>query len=173
MRKSVLACALFVAACGAETVKQEAAGTTSAVGLPASVVAAGEPAGAKGVAELKAAAKQGDAVVVRGVVGGDAKPIVAGRAVFTIGDVEGLALCTGEGESCPTPWDACCMDADAKAKNTLTVQFLGADGKPLAVDVEASGVKPMSTVVVAGKVGPRPDPKVLVIDATSVYVAKP
>jgi hypothetical protein len=172
MRKSVLACALFVAGCGVEVMKQEI-GTTNAVGLPASVVAAAEPAGAKEVADLKKTAKEGDAVVVRGVVGGDAKPIVAGRAVFTIGDVKGLALCTGEGESCPTPWDACCMDALAKADNTLTVQFLGPDGKPLAVDVEASGVKPMSTVVVAGKVGPRPSPKILVVDATSIFVVKP
>jgi hypothetical protein len=137
------------------------------------VLAAQEPAGAKNVGEVKASAKEGDVVTVRGVVGGDAKPIVDGRAVFTIGDVKGLALCLGEGESCPTPWDACCMDANAKAANTLTVQVVGADGKPLAADVTASGVKPMSTVVVTGKVGPRPNPKVLVVDATNVYVAKP
>jgi hypothetical protein len=160
----------IAAGCG-ETKTEPAASHLS--GLPASVVATAEPSGARDVAEVKVNGKEGDVVTVRGVVGGDVKPIVGGLAVFTIGDVKGLSLCTGPGETCKTPWDACCMEPAAKAANTLTVEVLGADGRPLAADVGASGVKPMATVVVTGKIGPRPDPKVLVVDATSVFVVKP
>lgn len=169
----VLAAALAACGGGEDAKKADgAAAPSEGAGLPADVLAAQEPAGARDVADVKATAKEGDEVVVRGVVGGDAKPIVSGRAVFTMGDEKGLALCLGEGESCPTPWDACCMDPDSKAANTLTVQVVGPDGRPLAADVGASGVAPMAHVVVAGKVGPRPDPKVLVVTATKVHVAK-
>ena len=70
------------------------------------------------------------------------------------------------------PAPACCMTPEGKAENTLTVQVLGSDGRPLAVDVGGSGIEPMSRVVVTGRVGPRPDPRVLVVNATSVYVSE-
>jgi hypothetical protein len=171
-RTILVTAVLGLAACGPGGTKVEP-GTAAGAGLPAAVVAAAEPAGAKSVTEVKATAKEGDEVVVRGQVGGSAKPVVDGRAVFTIADPEKLHSCNQKpGDTCGTPWDYCCHTPAEIAAATLSVQVVGADGRPVAADVGASGVKPLTMVVVKGRVGPRPDPKVLVIDAAQVFVAK-
>ena len=132
-----------------------------------------EPAGAQGVAELKASAKEGDEVVVRGRVGGSSKPIVGGRAVFTLADSRTLTACNEkEGDACEAPWDFCCHTPDEISAATISVQVVGADGRPVATDVEMSGIHPLTTLVIKGKVGPRPDPKVLVVDASEIFVVQ-
>lgn len=167
-----LVLAPVLAACGEKP--GDAPMFSSAPALPAGVVVTAEPAGAREVGDVKATAREGDEVVVRGRIGGDRDPIVPGSAQFTLADVGKLEVCDeGEGDPCPTPWDACCATADSIAANTLTVRVPGPDGKPLAADVTRSGVRPLAIVVVKGRVGPRPDPKVLVIDASQVFVAKP
>jgi hypothetical protein len=169
------ALALGAAACGADDTNETSTTEEKPAGapLPASVVTSKEPGGARNVGDVKATAKEGDEVVVRGLVGGAKAPVVPGRAVFTIADLTTLHACTEMAAgSCTTPWDYCCETPEHRAENTLTVQVLGADGKPLAVDVGESGVVPLAKVTVKGKVGPRPDAKVLVVDATEVYVAK-
>lgn len=166
-RACAAALVLVLAACSAEVPPP----VVAAPKLPAGIVVAAAPEGARGVGEVKASAKEGDAVVVRGIVSGDVNPIVHGRAVFMLGDEVKLHLCTEmEGDACPTPWDACCATVESLQANTLTVQVVGADGKPLAANVEADGVRPLATIVVQGKAGPRPDPKVLVIDAAAIHV---
>ena len=47
----------------------------------------------------------------------------------------------------------------------------GADGRPLRVDLKgAGGIAELKTVTVVGTVGPRPDPAVLVVRATGIFV---
>src|SRR5262245_24309068 len=111
---------------------------------------ASEPAGAKGVSEVrKAAGRDGDEVVVVGRIGGRAKPFVEGRAAFTIVD-PALKPC-GEDEGCPTPWDYCCVANEDLAAATVLVRFVTADGQPVAQGArDLLGVKELQTVVVRG-----------------------
>ena len=66
-------------------------------------VAASEPAGARGVVEVRKEAKDGDEVVVVGRIGGSKTPFT-GRAAFTIVDPS-LKCCDDKGEQGETPWD--------------------------------------------------------------------
>jgi hypothetical protein len=135
--------------------------------LPAGLIAATAPAGAKGVIEVKGSAKDGDDVVVRGVVGGREDPVAANQAILTLLDA-GVTTCDKMDDGCKTPWDACC-EKDLPAK-IATVQVVGADGKPLKSDLSAAGVKPMKQVVVAGKARVPADGKALIIEANQIHL---
>src|SRR5262249_5187365 len=111
-----------------------------------------EPAGAKGVLEVKQAAKDGDDIVVVGCVGGRAAPLVKGRASFTIVDPSLRSCRDIEGDDCPTPWDYCCESPDRLARATALIKFVDADGHTLEQDAsETLGIKPLQTVVVRGR----------------------
>lgn len=174
-RRTVLwlaALGALAAGCGGDPQVKIEPGTMLSVEFQKRLVAA-EPAGAKSVTDVKSSAKEGDEVVVRGEVGGSAKPIVEGRAVFNLADPEKLTSCNKKpGDTCATPWDYCCHTPEEIAASTISLQVRGADGRPIATDLGASGIRPLTALVVKGKVGPRPDPKVLVIDATEIWVAK-
>jgi hypothetical protein len=168
----ILAIALFAAVgCDRDATvskTQEAAGTPAA--LPPGMIVSTAPADAKGVVELKGSAKDGDEVVVRGIVGGTEDPVAANQAMVTLVDA-GVTTCDKmEGDSCKTPWDACC-EKDLPAK-IATVQVVGADGKPLKGSLAAAGVKPLKQLVVAGKARVPADGKALVIEATKIHVVQ-
>ena len=79
--------------------------------------------------------------------------------------------CLAPGDGCQTPWDYCCMSPEQLTANLATVQIIDDQGRPLAVDLTShSKIKPLATLVVRGTVGPRPDPAVLVINATGIFV---
>ena len=66
-----------------------------------------------------------------------------GRAMFKLQD-EALMYC-GQGEEdcgCLTPWDYCCSPREDLVKHMATVQLLDAEGKPLAVDLHKTALKP-------------------------------
>jgi hypothetical protein len=168
----LLAIALFAAvgcdrdAAVSET--QEAAAARAA--LPAGMIVSTAPENAKGVVELKGSAKDGDEVVMRGIVGGSEDPVAANQAIVTLVDT-GVTTCDKmEGDTCKTPWDACC-EKDLPAK-TATVQVVGPDGKPLKGSLAAAGVKPLKQLVVAGKARVPADGKALVIEATKIHVVQ-
>jgi hypothetical protein len=151
--------------------------TASAEPFPANLVLAEAPANATNVAEVVKAAKDGEEVVLIGKVGGRKEPFVAGRALMTVVDTNQRSCKDMEkemaGENCPTPWDYCCIPQHVLAPNLATVQFVGADGKPLKADLSSvSGLKPLTEVVVKGTAQRGPDGKSLVINATGVYVRK-
>lgn len=148
----------------------EASPAAAAAELPAGLRLASAPADAKGVAEAKAAAKEGDRVVVRGVVGGRADPLAANRAILTLLD-PGIKTCDQEpGDSCKTPWDACCEPPESLVKGTVTVQVVDADGRPLKAPLSAvAGVKPLAKLVVSGVVKSSADGHVLV-NADGIFV---
>lgn len=113
---------------------------------------AAEPAGAKGVLDVKQAAKDDDDVVVVGRVGGSAVPLVKGRASFTIVDPSLRSCSDIEGDNCPTPWDYCCESPGRRARATVLIKFVDADGRTLEQDAgETFGIKPLQTVVVRGR----------------------
>jgi hypothetical protein len=112
---------------------------------------ASEPAGAKSVIAVRKQAKDGDATVVVGRVGGSQKPMVEGRAAFTIVDTSLLTCKQTEGDACATPWDYCCEPKDNLARATVMVKFVNAEGKTIAEGADSLlGIKPLETLVVQG-----------------------
>ena len=108
-----------------------------------------------------------------GKVGGRKEPFVAGRALMTVVDLTQTSCKEMEGDHCPTPWDYCCVPQSELAPNLATVQFVGADGKPLKADLASvNGLKPLSEVVIKGNVVRAADGQSLVINATGLYVKK-
>jgi len=127
-----------------------------------------EPKDAKGVAKLKKEAKNGEDVVIVGRIGGRKNPWIKGAAAFSIVD-EGVKSCDQiHGDSCPTPWDYCCM-ADLP-KSTVFVTFVDDAGKVVKKDArQLLKVKELQTVVVKGRVK-RDKTNNVSIQATKVYV---
>jgi hypothetical protein len=167
---------LIVAVTGCERSSKEAqqAAARRAPGPPAAVpagfVLSAAPADAKDLTAAKAALKEGDEVVVNAVIGGSAEPFTANQAVMQVIDPS-VPTCDKMGMSkndCPSPWDACCHQAQVK-KNDATVRAVDAAGKPLAGTLEGiGGIAPGKTLVVKGKAHVQ-DGK-LTIDATNVFV---
>ena len=164
----VLLAASILVACDGGTPARPA---DAAGGLPAGLVVRG-PAKGTDVAAAKGTARQGETITVVGRIGGSEEPFVADRAVFTIVD-HALKSCAdgGEPDHCKTPWDYCCEDRAKMRAGTATVEIAGADGRPLPVNVRGqSGLEPLATVAVTGKVVERNDAGVLVIRATRIEV---
>jgi hypothetical protein len=139
--------------------------------LPATLVLTAAPADAKDVTQLRATAKSGDDVVIRGVVAGSKEPLAKHRAILTLLDPAIRTCDRMTGDTCKTPWDACCEPTDVLVANTATVQVVGPDGRPLKAGLEGvGGIQPLKRVVVVGKYRPSPDGKAAVVDATGLYV---
>jgi len=145
----LLALALLPAACGGSdaTESADSSKTTDAVGIPESYWSEADLPGAMEVGAARKDAKDGDEVVLVGRV----KDFVDGRAVFTLIDVA-LAPCNDNPEDvCPTPWDYCCIESNVQAENTVTVEVLGDDKRPLATAFKGfHGLDHLDTVTVRG-----------------------
>lgn len=141
--------------------------------LPADLFVTTSPPNAKTVEEMKASAKVGDTVVVRGRVGGSKEPFVEGRAMFTLMG-NGLKACSDNADDeCSTPWDYCCDTAEDIAKHSATIQVVDSNGAPIKSDIKGrSAAKELSELVVVGKIVQAGE-KTTVIAATSIHVAKP
>lgn len=141
-----------------------------AAAWPAGLAMAQAPAEARDVAVVRQEAKDGEEVVVRGRVGGRAKPFAEGRAVMLVTDLS-LKSCVEEGDACASPWDYCCTTPEEILARSATVQVVGADGKPLQASLEGyNGLKPLSEVIVKGKLQKSPDGKTALITATGLHV---
>lgn len=155
-----------IVGCEKKTVQQK----PPAAVVPAGFVLGAAPEDAKDLAAVRATAKEGDVLVVKAVVGGVAEPFTASQAVMQVIDPSVLT-CDKMGmkkDECPTPWDACCHQADVKEKNA-TVRVLSADGKPLTGTLEGiGGIAPGKPLIVKGKA--HLEAGTLFIDATNVYV---
>lgn len=138
--------------------------------LPANLRLAAAPADAKGVAETKTAAKDGQRVTIRGIVAGRAEPIAANRAILTLLDSSIKTCDANPSDSCKTPWDACCEPADVLAKNSVTVQVVDKDGRPLKTALTAlDGVKPLAKLTVTG-VATQSSDGVTIVNADGIFV---
>lgn len=163
-------CGMMVVQDPAHT-KAGAANAKPAATLPADLFVDMEPDGAKSPEEIKASAKPGDKVAIRGRIGGSPNPFVEGRAVFTLMG-PGLKACSDNPEDkCATPWDYCCETAADIAKHSAMVQVVDAAGTPLRTGLKGvNGLKELSQVTVQGVVHQAND-KILVVSATAIYVA--
>lgn len=144
--------------------------TATASSLPSGFILEKQPEGAKTVEEVKAAAKPGDKVVIRGRIGGSKSPFIEKRAVFTLMGA-GLKACSDDPEDkCKTPWDYCCDTAEAIAKHSATIQVVDEGGAPLRMGLKGlNGLKELSEVVIQGTIKEAKD-KVMILNATAMYV---
>lgn len=115
-------------------------------------VLADEPDGAIGVIAARESAKNGDAIVVVGRIGGALNPWIEGRAAFVLLDASMVLVADGtestEGEIC---MDECC--ATERAGSTTLVKVVDQDGRVLAADArQLLGLAADDMVVVRGKV---------------------
>jgi len=126
-----------------------------------------EPAGARGVLDIKKDAKDGDDVVVVGQVGGSTKPFTESRAAFLI--VDPSLKPTFE---CHTPWDFCEATQEDLNAARASVKFVDAQGKTLQSGArELFGIKELSVVVVKGNVS-RDDKGNFAIIGSGIFVRK-
>ncbi|MBX2850188.1 MAG: hypothetical protein KTR15_00415 [Phycisphaeraceae bacterium] len=157
---------LVLTACGGEEATQEVGPASQ---LPETVFLAEAPQGIQSISSLKAGAKEGDEVVVRVVVGGTENPIVQGRASAAIIDASIENPCLSEDDHCPIPWDYCCTPQENRTANLATLRITDDAGQVLKAEL-APRIKPLTTLVIKGIVGPRPDEQVLTIDAQGIYI---
>lgn len=166
----LLLAGLFAAGCnsGSDSSERPAPAGPSAEG--ARYLLPSEPGGAKGVVATRKEAKDGDAVVVVGRIGGDKQPWVEGRATFQIIDPSLMSCKETEGDSCPTPWDYRCTPKEERLKMMATVKVVDGQGQTVAVDArQLLGLKELQTVVVRGQ-AKRDDQGNLTVLADGLFV---
>ena len=163
-----VAAAFFVlAACGGSD--QSADVGDGAALSSASWILTTAPADASDITDAKSNAREGDAIVLRGIIGGSKDPLSAESAVFRIVDANLFNRCTSEDDSCSTPWDYCCADPDELVSKSATVQVVDAAGNPVSQDPRSVGIEELDEVIVVGTVAPRPNEKVLTVRATGIH----
>ena len=132
-------------------------------GLPAGLFVTQAPQNALGVAEARQKAQEGKPVVIRGRVGGIAKPIADKMAMFVMTDLS-LGLCK---DGCA---DFCQVPREELLSKMAAVQVVDNSGKPLRIAMEGTnGLKPLAEVVVQGTVG-KLDKNVLLVNAQNIFV---
>lgn len=120
---------------------------------------------------MRQSAAEGEEVVLRGRIAGSEAPFTEGRAQFQLIDSKMKSCKETEGDGCPSPWDMCCEDKKTVVENSVTVQVIGAEGRPLKAELQGvSGLKPLSEVAVKGKVHKSADGKVVTVDVTELHV---
>lgn len=130
---------------------------------------------AQSIHVARTTAKPGDEVTLKGELMGRGKVFVDGRAAFILGDPEKLTTCDKmPGDSCPTPWDACCDSKELKRIGIASIQILGEDGRVLSGELKGTkGLKELSTVTLTGVVDESSTGENFVINASKIHVSKP
>jgi hypothetical protein len=120
-------------------------------------------------------AKPGDEITLKGEVMGRETVFTEGRASFILGDPEKLTPCNKiPGDTCETPWDACCDSSELKLIGLASIQIVGADGRVLEGNLKGTnGIKELSSITVTGTVAPQSTPEALIVNATKIHVEKP
>ncbi len=135
-----------------------------------SVFLSSEPGGALSVIEARKRAEPGTALTVTGRIAGAMEPFSADYATFVLAD-ESLMTCErNPGDSCQTPWDACCVDPKDIAASRLTVQILGEDGRPIDRSLKSvHDLAELDTLVVTGTVADGSSEQNLILNADGIF----
>jgi hypothetical protein len=165
-----MAAAVVIAGCAkTDPAPKKASDPLASENAKAKYLLASEPAGAKGVKEMKQQARDGDEVVVIGRIGGSVKPFT-GRAAFTIVDASFKPCNEKEGDNCDTPWDYCCDPPDELAKGTVLVKLVDSAGRTLPEDAkELLSMKELQTVVIRGQARRGEDNRISVV-ASGIFI---
>lgn len=157
---------ILAAACGAQESDAPAASA-----IPERFLLPSAPEGALDAAAARAAAVNGERLVVRGVVGGSRAPFIGNLAAFTIVDATLENVCLLEGDHCPTPWDYCCVEPEGIAAGSVMVE-LREGGELLPFGARGfHGLDHLSQVVVEGTAEVDARGNVTVV-ATGLHVSK-
>jgi len=170
---SPLAAASLFAACG-DSGKPSADTAPVSPPLPAvaAVLSETAPDGAISVVEARKTAKPGAEVTVEGIVAGTMSPFAEGFASVVLGDLAMETCDKVPGDSCATPWDACCADPDTLKGMRLTLQVSDAEGRPVAQSLKGiSGLAEMDRVIAEGTVAANSTPENLVINVSRLHRA--
>ena len=130
-----------------------------------------EPADAVSVVEARKSVEPGSTLTVTGRIAGAKEPFSADYASLVLAD-DSLETCERiPGDSCPTPWDACCVEQQNIAASRLTVQIVGEDGRPLGQSLkEVKGLKELDGITVTGTVAEGSSEENLILNATGIYL---
>jgi|APTNR8051073442_1049403.scaffolds.fasta_scaffold31872_1 hypothetical protein len=158
--------ALALSACGEKSVETARPADPR---LEALFVAA-EPAGAISVIEARQKPEPGTEVTVVGRVAGAMEPFSKDFATLVLADNTVMTCEREPGDTCETPWDACCVEPGVLAASRLSVQVNGADGKPLDATLKGvKGLKELDQIVIRGKVAPGSTAENLIVEASGIY----
>ncbi|MDI1288529.1 MAG: hypothetical protein PSX37_01085 [bacterium] len=125
------------------------------------------PAGAKEISAAMTAAKVGETITIRGNVAMSKDAFSAKQAVFTLVDER---LRTGAAPAARALPETA---ADIPPEGRVTIQVVGADGKPLRKELNGErGLKPGAEVFVTGKVESANGKDALVLTATAFHVPR-
>jgi hypothetical protein len=163
---SAAALALALSGCGERSIE------TAAPADPRleAVFLAAEPAGAVSVIEARKSPAPGAEVTVIGRVAGVIEPFSKDFATLVLADDTVTTCDRKPGDSCPTPWDACCVEPKELAASRLSVQVNGADGRPVDATLKGvKGLKELDRIVVKGKVAPGSSAGNLIVEATGIF----
>lgn len=167
MMMTTMGLLMLVAGCSETPTTASRDDSTGSTAAASQFIAASEPNGAIPVGEARESVKDGDDVVLVGIIGGSSKPFVDGLAAFTIVDSK-VPYCADD-EGCPTPWDYCCEQGQVK-DNIATVKVVDESGKPVATDARGLlDVQELSTVVVKGS-AERDEQGNLAVLASQIFV---
>lgn len=151
--------------------------TSSATTAPASVelekyFTDQEPSDAQDIHLARTTAKPGDEITLRGELMGRESVFVEDRAAFVLGDPKKLTSCDKiPGDSCPTPWDACCDSPELKSIGVASIQILGEDGRVLAGNLKGvNGMEELSDIVLKGAVAENSTAENFIVNAEQIYV---
>lgn len=134
--------------------------------LPPGLFVASAPPDALDVGPARKVAQEGKPIVLRGRIGGLAKPFAEKHAMFVLSDMQ-VASC---GPTCGNPGDYCSIPRERLLANLATVQVVDANGSPLRAPMQGmNGLQPMSEVVIRGIVA-KADNNVLIVNAHNIYV---
>ncbi len=131
-----------------------------------------ELADAQDIHIARTSVKPGDEITLKGEAMGRGKVFVDGRASFILGDPTKLTTCDKiPGDSCETPWDACCDSSELKRVGIASIQIVDEDGRVLDGDLKGqNGLKELSQVTVTGTVAENSTEENLVVNATKIRV---
>jgi len=157
--------------CGSSSSDSPTAEMTPVSFDAAKYVLADEPDGAVGVIEARGSAKDGDAIVVVGRIGGATNPWIEGRSAFTLLDASKAVVANGtnskKDEICLG--DCCAIE---RAASTALVTVVDNNGKVLPVDSrKLFTIAQNDMVVVSGKAKVDESGNFVVV-ATGVYVRR-
>ncbi len=163
--------ALGMSACGDGGEAESAA--ASAEPLPeikAVLLDAAPESEAVSVIEARKEVTPGAEITVVGRVGGAMEPFSESFATLVLAD-DTLETCDKiPGDSCPTPWDACCALPETIKASRLSVQISDADGKPMTQTLKgAGGLKELDSIIVTGTVAEGSTAENLIVNATGIY----
>lgn len=138
----------------------------------AEVLAEAAPEGAVSVLTARKAAKPGESITIEGIIAGTMSPFAEGFASVVVSDLSVETCDKVPGDSCPTPWDACCADPDVLKGMRLTLQVSGKDGRPVAQSLKGiSGLQEMDRVIAEGTVAASSTAENLIVNVARLHRA--